>query len=36
MATYKVYLAAALEHLAKSQGIPTSYDDLNPAAGARR
>ncbi len=28
MATYKVDFAAVLEHLARTKGIPTSYDDL--------
>ena len=29
-------MAAALEQLASFQGIPTSYDDLTPAAWAKR
>ena len=36
MTTYKVDMSAALEHLASSQGIPTSYDELTPAARAKR
>ena len=36
MSTYKVDMAAALEHLANSQGISTSYDNLHPAARAKR
>lgn len=35
MATYKIDMAAALEHLAKRQGI-TSYEDLSPASRATR
>lgn len=34
MATYKIDMAAALEHLAKSRGITTSYEDLSPASRA--
>ena len=36
MSTYKVDMAATLEHLANSQGISTSYDNLHPAARAKR
>ena len=34
MATYKIDMAAALEHLAKRRGITTSYEDLSPASRA--
>ncbi len=36
MATYKVNYAAALEHLARTKGIPTSFDDLTPPAHVKR
>ena len=36
MATYKIDMAAALEHLAKRKGITTSYEDLSPASRAAR
>ena len=36
MATYKLDMAAALEHLAKRRGITTSYDNLSPASRAAR
>ena len=36
MATYKIDMAAALDHLAKRQGITTSYEDLFPASRATR
>ena len=37
MSTYKVDMAAALEHLAGCQGIRTSYDDdMTPVARAKR
>ena len=32
MSTYKVDMAAALEHLAASKGVVTSYENLSPAA----
>lgn len=35
MATYKLDMAAALEHLAKRTGI-TTYEDLSPASRAAR
>lgn len=34
ISTYKVDMAAALEHLVGSQGIRTSHDDMTPAARA--
>ena len=34
MSTYKLDMAAALEHLAKTHGIPTSYMDLAPGGVA--
>lgn len=36
METYKLDFAATLEHLAKTKGIPTSYDDLTPTAHMKR
>jgi len=33
---YKLDMAAALEHLAKTHGIPTSYVELTPDARAKR
>lgn len=36
MSTYKRDMAAALEHLARTHGIPTSYVDLTPDARAKR
>ena len=36
MATYKIDMAAALEHLAKRKGITTSYEDLSLASRAAR
>ena len=36
MATYKLDMSAALEHLARTQGIPTSYTDFTPDARAKR
>ena len=35
MTTYKVDMVAALEHLAQSNNIPTSYEDLTPEARSR-
>ena len=35
MSTYKLDMAAALEHLAKTHGIPTSYMDFAPGGVAR-
>lgn len=32
MSTYKVDMAAALEHLVGSQGNRTSYDDMTPGS----
>ena len=34
--SYKLDMASALEHLANSMGIKTSYDDLTPDARAKR
>lgn len=36
MSTYKLDMAAALEHLARTHGIPTSYVDLTPGAREKR
>ena len=36
MPTYKIDMAATLDHLAASQGIRTSYESLSPAARASR
>ena len=36
MATYKIDMAAALEHPAKRRGIMTSYEDLSLASRAAR
>ena len=36
MSTYKIDMAAALEHLAKSKGIATGYEDLSLASRATR
>ena len=36
MATYKIDMSAALEHLAKTRGITTSYEDLSQASRAAR
>ena len=36
MNTYKIDMKASLEHLARSKGISTSYEDLSPAARAKR
>lgn len=33
--TYKVDMAMALEHMARSEGMPTSYDDTNGEAKAK-
>ena len=35
MNTYKVDMAAALEHMAKCASIPTSYDNLSVASRAK-
>ena len=36
MSTYKVDMAASMDHIAALQGIKTSYEDLSPAARASR
>ena len=36
MTTYKVDMAAALEHLAQGHGISTTYESLTPEARSRR
>lgn len=36
MNTYKLDMAAALEHLARNHGIPTTYVDLTHDARAKR
>ena len=36
MTTYKIDMAAALEHLAQGNNIPTSYENLTPEARSRR
>ena len=36
MSTYQIDMAAALEHLAKSKGIATGYEDLSLASRATR
>ena len=36
MSTYKLHMAPALEHLARTSGIPTTYVDLTQGARAKR
>lgn len=36
LTTYKVDMAAALEHMARMEGLPTSYDEGSDAARAKK